>query len=52
MAIAKNEGKVERIVRIIIGVILIPLGFILTGFWRPASIIVGALLILTALVGY
>lgn len=52
MAITKNVGKVEQIVRIIIGVVLILLGFALTGFWGPASIIVGALLVLTAVVGY
>jgi hypothetical protein len=52
MAIAKNVGKVEQIIRIIIGVVLMLLGFVLTGFWRPASIVVGVLLVLTALVGY
>lgn len=52
MAIAKNVGKGEQIVRIIIGVMLIILGFVLTGFWGPASIVVGALVVLTALVGY
>ncbi len=52
MAITKNVAKVERLVRIILGIILIILGFLLTGFWRPASIIVGVLLLLTAFIGY
>jgi hypothetical protein len=52
MAIARNVGKVERIVRIIIGVVLMLLGFVLTGFWGPAALVVGAVLVLTALVGY
>jgi hypothetical protein len=52
MAIAKNVGKGEGIFRAIIGVILILSGFFLAGFWRPLSILVGAILILTAIVGY
>jgi hypothetical protein len=52
MAIAKNVGKSEQIGRIIIGVVLILLGFVLTGWWGPVSIVVGAVLVVTALVGY
>jgi hypothetical protein len=52
MALARNVGKAEQIVRIIIGVGLILLGFVLTGFWGPAALVVGAVLVLTALVGY
>ncbi len=52
MAISKNVAKAERLVRIILGIIFILLGFSLTGFWRPASIVVGVLLLLTAFVGY
>lgn len=52
MAITKNVASVERLVRIILGIILILLGFLLTGFWRPASIVVGVLLLLTAFIGY
>ncbi len=52
MAIIKNIAKVEKLVRIISGIILIPLGFVLTGFWKPVSIAVGAWLVVTAFVGY
>jgi len=52
MAIAKNVGRGEGIFRAIMGVILIILGFFLAGFWSPLSILVGALLALTAIVGY
>ena len=52
MAIRKNVPKIERVIRIIIGVALIPLGFSLIGFWKPLSIVVVVLLVLTAFVGY
>ena len=52
MAITKNVAKDEKVVRIILGIILVPLGFFLTGFWKPVSIVAGAWLILTAFVGY
>ncbi len=52
MAIGKNVAKGERPVRMIVGVMLIPLAFFLTGLWKPLLILVGVSLILTALVGY
>jgi hypothetical protein len=52
MAISKNVAKVERVIRIVLGIILILWGFSLSGFWRPASIVVGVLLMLTAFIGY
>ena len=52
MAISKNVAKVERVIRIILGIILILCGFSLSGFWRPASIVVGVLLLLTAFIAY
>jgi sulfite exporter TauE/SafE len=52
MAISKNVAKVERVIRIILGIILILWGFSMGGFWRPASIVVGVLLLLTASMGY
>ena len=52
MATSKNVAKVERVIRIILGIILILWGFSMSGFWRPASIIVGVLLLLTASIGY
>ncbi|MBW1999133.1 MAG: hypothetical protein JRJ29_14365 [Deltaproteobacteria bacterium] len=38
--------------RVILGIILIPLGLFLTGFWKPLSIIIGACLVAGAFVGY
>ncbi len=52
MAITRNVGRGEGIVRVILGVILIILGFFLTGFLKPISIIVGGIVILTAIVGH
>ena len=52
MAIRKNVAKAERPVRMIVGIALIPLGFVLTGLWKPLCILVGVSLILTAFVGY
>ncbi|MGD9031927.1 MAG: DUF2892 domain-containing protein [Desulfobacteraceae bacterium] len=52
MALSKNVAKVERVVRIILGIILILWGLSMSGFWRPASIVVGLLLLLTASIGY
>ena len=52
MAFMKNVAQGEKVVRIILGIILVVWGFFLTGLWRPASIVIGVLLLLTALVGY
>ena len=52
MGISKNVAGVEKTGRIILGIILIPLGFFLPGLWKPVCIIAGVSLILTALVGY
>ncbi len=52
MAITRNVPKVERIVRTVLGVALIPLGFTVTGLWMPLSIVVGVSLMVTAFVGY
>jgi hypothetical protein len=52
MEVSKNVAKVERVIRIILGIILILWGFSVGGFWGPASIVVGVLFLLTASVGY
>jgi hypothetical protein len=52
MAIMRNVGKGEGILRGIGGGILILLGYLLPGFWKPLCIVVGALFVLTAFVGY
>ena len=52
MAISKNVAKVERVIRIILGIILVLESFFLTGLWRLVSVVVGVSLLLTAFVGY
>ncbi len=52
MVITNNVVRGERILRVILGVMLILFGFFLAGFWKPLSIVVGGLLVLTAIVGY
>lgn len=52
MAITRNVGRGEGILRVILGAILVILGFFLAGFLKPLSIIVGGVVILTAIVGY
>ena len=52
MGIGKNVAGVERTGRIVLGVILIPLGFFLPGLWKALCIIAGVAFILTAFVGY
>lgn len=52
MAIAKNAAKDERGIRIILAVILIVLGFYLSGYWGPISIVAGCFFLVTAFVGY
>ncbi len=52
MGISKNVRGVEKTGRLVLGVILIPLGFFLTGLWKLLFIGGGAAFILTAFVGY
>ena len=52
MGITKNLNRSEGIVRIILGAFLVIWGLFQSGLWKPLSLIVGALLILTAFVGY
>jgi hypothetical protein len=52
MDMARNLGKGERMIRLLIGIVLIPLGFALTGIWKICAIVVGLGLILTSLMGY
>ena len=52
MAVTRNVKRGEGILRVIIGAVLFVLGFFLTGFWKPLSVVVGGLLVLTAVVGY
>jgi len=52
MILAKNLGKTEKAVRIILGIALIVIGFFLHGLWKPLSIVIGILLIAAAFAGY
>ena len=52
MAIRKNVAKREKEVRIVVGVMLIPMGFFLTGVWKLLCILAGVSLIITAFIGY
>ena len=52
MAKVKNLAKGERIFRIILGVILIIVGFAAPGFWKPLSFFLGLCFFFTAFVAY
>ena len=52
MAEVKNLAQHERIIRAILGVILIIVGLLLPGFWKPLSIVLGLCFIFTAFVAY
>ena len=52
MGIGKNVAGVERTGRIVVGILLILLGFFLSGIWKPLFILGGAAFIFTASFGY
>ena len=52
MAFSQNIKKTEKIIRVVLGVVLVPLGLSLTGLWQLLSIVAGISLVLTAAVGY
>ena len=52
MATTKNISKTEGIVRMVLGVALIPVGYSLSGLWMPLSMVAGVSLMFTAFVGY
>ena len=52
MADVKNLARNERIIRAILGVILIIVGFYVHGFWKPLSLVVGLCFLFTAFVAY
>jgi uncharacterized membrane protein YccF (DUF307 family) len=51
-AVMKNVGRGEGILRVVLGIILILLGFFLSGFWMLLSVVVGGILMLAAIIGY
>ena len=51
MAIDKNVAKRERLIKVVLGAMLIPLGFLLMGFWK-LSIGIGVFLVFATFVGH
>jgi ABC-type transport system involved in multi-copper enzyme maturation permease subunit len=48
-----NVGGVDRVVRLVVGIVLLALGiFAISGVWQWLSIIVGAILLLTSLISF
>ena len=49
-----NEGPVDRIIRVIVGIALIALGLlgVASGAWMWAAYVLGAVLLLTGIVGF
>lgn len=52
MAEVKNLVKGERILRIILGFVLIIVGFSVHGFWKPLLLILGLCFLFTAYIAY
>ena len=52
MADAQNLAQNERIIRTIVGGVLIIVGFLLPGFWKPLSLILGLCFLFTAYIAY
>jgi hypothetical protein len=52
MAIPENVPRWEKVVRIILAVVLITMGWVLSGYWRLAAIAGGCFFLLTVFVGY
>jgi hypothetical protein len=52
MAEAKNLVRNERIIRAILGIVLIIVGFFVHGFWKPLSLVLGLCFLFTAFVAY
>jgi hypothetical protein len=52
MATVKNLPKTERIIRTILGIVLIIVGFYVHGFWKPLSLVLGLCFLFTAFVAY
>jgi sulfite exporter TauE/SafE len=52
MASVKNLPKIERIIRTILGIFLIIVGFYVHGFWKPLSLVLGLCFLFTAFIAY
>lgn len=51
-AMTMNEGKIDRVMRIVVGVVLIAVGFYLQGTWGIVLGVVGLIPLLTGLIGW
>ncbi|MFZ3090599.1 MAG: DUF2892 domain-containing protein [Nitrospirota bacterium] len=53
LEIRQNEGTIDRAIRIILGLILIPAGiFGVEGIWRVVLIIAGSVALVTGILGF
>lgn len=54
MVLEKNLGNIERVIRVVIGIIVLGLVYAntITGWWSFASLIFGVFQISTAFLGY
>jgi len=52
MAEVTNMAQHERIIRVILGAILIIVGFLLPGFWKPLLLFLGLCFLFTAYIAY
>lgn len=49
----QNEGETDRLVRVVVGVILLLVGYsVVSGVWRVVLFVLGGVLIVTALTGF
>ncbi len=49
----QNEGKWDRIIRVIIGLVLLYIGYaMLSAPWNYVAYVVGAILLITGIIGY
>ena len=52
MADVQNLVRNERVIRAIVGVVLIIVGFFVHGFWKPLSLVLGLCFLFTAYIAY
>ncbi len=49
--LTKNMGSTDRVIRAILGLVLLAVFFSITGGWKWLALVVGLLLLLTAMLG-
>jgi hypothetical protein len=52
MAEVRNLARGERIIRAMIGGLLVVMSFYLSGFWRPFILVIGLFVLFTVFAGY